>query len=321
LINDVLDLAKVESGKMEFRPEPVELAKLTAEVRDILRGLAAPKRLRVDVQVDDAVATAVIDAARFKQILYNYLSNAIKFTPENGRIGIQIVPEGPALFRIDVQDTGVGISEQDLAKLFMEFRQLDASTAKTHQGTGLGLALTKRLAEAQGGWVNVRSTPGQGSVFSAVLPRVMAMVLRDKPPARLVGLPAGNRTVLVVDDDPNALKLADVALRELGYQPVCKASAEEGLRAAQASLPAVAIVDLLMPGVDGFDFIARLRSLPVGFELPIIVWTVKDLDADEVRRLQVAIVSKRGGGWDALVEELRRLLPPLPVMPGGSHGS
>jgi CheY-like chemotaxis protein len=149
----------------------------------------------------------------------------------------------------------------------------------------------------------------------------MAMVLRDKPPARLVGLPAGNRTVLVVDDDPNALKLADVALRELGYQPVCKASAEEGLRAAQASLPAVAIVDLLMPGVDGFDFIARLRSLPVGFELPIIVWTVKDLDADEVRRLQVAIVSKRGGGWDALVEELRRLLPPLPVMPGGSHGS
>jgi len=321
LINDVLDLAKVESGKMDFRPESVDLEKLAGEVRDVLRGLAAPKRLRIDIHVNAEVATAVVDPARVKQILYNYLSNAIKFTAENGRIDIRIMPEGPLLFRIDVQDTGVGISPADLARLFKEFQQLDSSTAKTYQGTGLGLALTKRLAEAHGGWVDVRSILGEGSTFSAILPRTMAIVPSEDQQGRMLGVPAGNRTVLVVDDDPNALKLADVALRELGYQPLCRSNAEDGLLAAQVASPAVAIVDLLMPGVDGFDFIARLRSLPVGYQLPIIVWTVKDLDADDLRRLQVAIVSKRGGGWDALLDELRRLLPPIAVPPEGVHDS
>ena len=130
LINDVLDLAKVESGKMEFRPESVDLAKLAREVCDILRGLAASRRLQVETHVDPEVATVVVDPARVKQILYNYLSNAIKFTPPGGRIAIRIVPEGPALFRIDVEDTGVGIAADDLGKLFVEFQQLDASAAE-----------------------------------------------------------------------------------------------------------------------------------------------------------------------------------------------
>jgi signal transduction histidine kinase len=172
LINDVLDLAKVESGKMEFRPEPVDLAKLAHEVRDILRGLADSKRLRVDTHVDADVLTAVVDPARLKQILYNYLSNAIKFTPERGEVHVRISREGLDFFRIDVQDTGPGIRAEDLAKLFVEFEQLESGAAQRHQGTGLGLALTKRLAEAQGGRVAVNSTPGAGSTFSAILPRV-----------------------------------------------------------------------------------------------------------------------------------------------------
>ena len=172
LINDVLDLSKVESGKMEFRPERVDLTKLSGEVRDILRGLAASKRLQVNTRIDPEVATVVVDPSRVKQILYNYLSNAIKFTPEGGRIDIRIVAEGSDLFRIDVEDTGVGISEGDLGKLFVEFQQLDASIAKKYQGTGLGLALTKRLAEAHGGRVAVRSAPSEGSTFSVILPRV-----------------------------------------------------------------------------------------------------------------------------------------------------
>jgi two-component system, sensor histidine kinase and response regulator len=189
LINDVLDLAKVESGKMDVLPEPVDLGQLAGEVRDILRGLAAGKRLRVDIHVDPDVATAVVDPARVKQILYNYLSNAIKFTPEDGRIDIRIIPEGTVMFRIDVQDTGVGICDEDLEKLFVEFQQLDASAAKQYQGTGLGLALTKRLAEAHGGGVRMRSTPGEGSTFSAILPRVMATAPSSK--ARPVRMPPG----------------------------------------------------------------------------------------------------------------------------------
>jgi signal transduction histidine kinase len=179
LINDILDLAKVESGKMGFLPTSVDLVKLAREVCDILRGLAMRQRLQVETHVDREVTTVIVDPARMKQILYNYLSNAIKFTPADGRITIRILPEGPDLFRLDVEDTGVGIAADDLGKLFIEFHQLDASPAKQYQGTGLGLALTKKLAEAQGGRVAVRSAPGEGSTFSVILPRVMTATRGD----------------------------------------------------------------------------------------------------------------------------------------------
>jgi signal transduction histidine kinase len=170
LINDILDLAKVESGTMEFRPEEVDVAQLTIAVRDTLRGLAAQKQLRIEIDVDEEVRKVVVDAGRVKQILYNYLSNAIKFTPVGGRVVVRVAADGPSLFRIEVEDSGVGIPEDQTGKLFVEFQQLDGA-AKRYQGTGLGLALTKRIAEAQGGRVAVRSTPSQGSTFSAILPR------------------------------------------------------------------------------------------------------------------------------------------------------
>jgi signal transduction histidine kinase len=188
LINDVLDLAKVESGKMELRPEPVDLGLLVSEVRDILRGLAASAHLQVESYVDPEVGPVVADPARVKQILYNYLSNAIKFTPAHGRITIRILPAGGAMFRIDVEDTGIGIAAHDVGKLFLEFQQLDASAAKKYQGTGLGLALTKRLAEAHGGQVAVQSRLGEGSTFSAILPRVMARGIEVAGP--IIGQPA-----------------------------------------------------------------------------------------------------------------------------------
>ena len=171
LVNDILDLAKVESGKMEFRPESVNLGKIAGEVRDILRGLAADKNLRVSVSVEAEIEVVSVDSARVKQILYNYLSNAIKFTREGGRISIHIAPENADFFRIDVEDTGIGIPAEQIDRLFVEFRQLDASSGKKFRGTGLGLALTKRIAEAHGGRVEVRSVVGKGSVFSAILPR------------------------------------------------------------------------------------------------------------------------------------------------------
>jgi PAS domain S-box-containing protein len=173
LINDILDLAKVESGKMEFRPEKVDLTKLVGEVRDILRGLAGNKRLRMETEIEAGVGALVLDAARIKQVLYNYLSNAIKFTPEDGSITLRIATDEPGWFRLSVTDTGIGIAASDLDRLFVEFQQLDASIAKKFQGTGLGLALTKRIVEAHGGRVEVSSVLGAGSTFSAVLPMVI----------------------------------------------------------------------------------------------------------------------------------------------------
>jgi signal transduction histidine kinase len=171
LIDDVLDLAKVEAGKMELRPVAVDLTTISREVADVVRALAVAKRLRIDVSVDPRAATVVTDPQRFKQILYNYLSNAIKFTSEGGRVSLRIGPEGPDRFRLDVQDTGIGIAAEHFNKLFVEFQQLDTSVAQKHQGTGLGLALTRQIVEAQGGRVEVQSVPGKGSTFSAVLPR------------------------------------------------------------------------------------------------------------------------------------------------------
>ena len=173
LINDVLDLAKVESGKMEFWPEEVSPMAIVSEVRDILRGIAAAKQLRVETEVESSLSEVFIDPSRFKQVLYNYLSNAIKFTPEGGAITIRLVPEGTDWFRLEVEDTGIGIAAESIVRLFVEFQQLDSTMGKRFQGTGLGLALTKRIAEAQGGRVEVTSTVGRGSVFVAVFPRVM----------------------------------------------------------------------------------------------------------------------------------------------------
>ncbi len=172
LINDVLDLSKVESGKFEFAPEPVDLPRLVQEVVGVLKTLIDRKSLDVQVQIDPTLVGLELDASRFKQVLYNYLSNAIKFTPEGGSIVARALPEGEHHFRFEVEDTGIGIAPEDLPRLFVEFQQLDDSFSKKHQGTGLGLALTRRLVEAQGGSVGVRSAPGVGSVFHLVLPRV-----------------------------------------------------------------------------------------------------------------------------------------------------
>jgi PAS domain S-box-containing protein len=171
LINGMLDLAKVESGRMEIAPERVDLRVVVAEVTDVLRALAARKRIKLGAHVDASLAEVVVDPARLKQVLFNYVSNALKFTPENGAVMVRALPDGDDAFVVHVEDTGIGIEPRDLDKLFLEFSQLDAGMTKRHEGTGLGLALTKRIVEALGGRVAVASTPGKGSTFSARLPR------------------------------------------------------------------------------------------------------------------------------------------------------
>ena len=313
LINDVLDLAKVESGKMEFRPELVDVGKLVSEVRDILRGLAAGQRLSVETRVASDLGLVSTDPARLKQVLYNYLSNAIKFTPEGGKVMVRVGAAGPDLFRIDVDDSGIGISPENLGKLFVEFQQLDASAGKLYQGTGLGLALTKRIIEAQGGRVEVRSAPGQGSTFSAILPRV-ATVIAEAPNRRDFGLPEKAK-LLVVDDDPVSARLVEAMLGQLGGAngrgPVLqfRPNAEAALELARREPPDLVVLDLLMPGMNGFDFIERFRQLAGCGRVPIIVWTVKDLTFGERERLEPttsAFVAKGSGDGGALLNELRR---------------
>lgn len=171
LINDILDISKIESGKMEFYPKEIYLPDLIKEISNSLHPLYSKKHIQLTNIIDAQVATVYLDPIRFKQVLYNYLSNAIKFTEEEGDIQIRILPETEKTFRLEVEDNGIGIKAKDLPKLFIAFQQLDSSLAKKYKGTGLGLSVTKNLVEAQGGHVGVNSTFGKGSTFYAVLPR------------------------------------------------------------------------------------------------------------------------------------------------------
>jgi PAS domain S-box-containing protein len=167
LISDILDLSKVEAGRMDFRPERHVLESLVLEVRDVIRPLAEKKKIDVAVEAPGDLS-ATLDPARFKQVLYNYLSNAVKFTPERGRVVVRLLRDGESCFRLEVEDTGIGIRKEEIPHLFHEFTQV--SSRRSEQGTGLGLALTRHIVEAQGGSVMVQSSPGAGSVFAAILP-------------------------------------------------------------------------------------------------------------------------------------------------------
>jgi signal transduction histidine kinase len=174
LVNNVLDLARVEAGNVELVPERVELAQAIGEVRDVLRGLATAKHHRLAIEVDPAAAELVVDPARLKQVVYNYLSNAIRFTPDGGRLTVRTAPAAdPGELRVEVVDTGPGIAAAELPRLFVEFQQLgERSDQRDHHGSGLGLAITRRVVERLGGRVEVTSEVGRGSTFAAVLPRL-----------------------------------------------------------------------------------------------------------------------------------------------------
>lgn len=184
LIDDVLDLAKVESGKLTFWPEPIRLEPAVSEVCAVLRTFAAERRVALAFEIDPVVDHVTLDPSRLKQVLYNYVSNGLKFTGTGGTVHVRVRPEGASAIRIEVADTGIGIAEHDLERLFAEFQQLDAGRAKRHAGTGLGLALTKRIVEAQGGAVGVTSVLGQGSLFFAVLPAHMEQTVEHAQPQR-----------------------------------------------------------------------------------------------------------------------------------------
>jgi nitrogen-specific signal transduction histidine kinase/CheY-like chemotaxis protein len=311
LINDVLDLAKIESGKMEFRPEPVDTGAVVREVCDTLRTLAAQKRIEITASIEPAVSLVVTDAGKLKQIHYNYVSNALKFTPNSGRVAIGVALDEGRDFRIEVEDTGIGIRPEDLPKLFTEFQQLDSSTAKVHPGTGLGLALTRRIAEAQGGRVGVQSSPGVGSTFFAVLPVGTAAQAGRALASRAVSADGEPPMILVVDDDPGSLKLADIALRQAGYRVLCRSTADAALRTATEEVPAAIVIDLVMPERDGFDLVRRLRDTMAGEQMPILIWTMKELSPKEREYLAVFAhgVVFKGSGAATLIEELQHYAP------------
>ena len=267
LINDVLDLSKVEAGKFEFSPEPVDLAQLAHEAFAVLHTAVLKKQLTVEVQIDPALTGLVIDAARFMQVLYNYLSNAIKFSANGGRIALRAMPADAGFFRIEVEDKGIGIAAADLPRLFTEFQQLDAGYNKQHPGTGLGLALTRRLVAAQGGSTGVRSTPGLGSVFYLVLPRVHGTVAAQDtaPPQRW----------LVIEPDPQLQHHWAHGLSDLGIDVDAVTTGGDAQQQAGATAYDGITLALQLPDQHGLAVLDGIRQAGLSQQTPVTAMTMR----------------------------------------------
>ena len=276
LINDILDLSKVEAGQMELQLQAVELRRLIDEARATVEPLAQGKAISLNVDPGPELHL-IADPAKLKQMLLNLLSNAIKFTPDGGRIQIR-GRQVDSWAEIAVSDTGIGIAAEDLGRLFTEFQQLDAGPARQQEGTGLGLALTRRFAELHGGQVSVESAPGKGSTFTLRLP-LEAKALRAPArhePHSVTASDLSRPLVLVVDDNPQAAEILARTMGAGGFRIKVAHTGTEALTMARDLKPVAITLDILLPEVDGWEVLNRLKADEATRNIPVIVVSVVD---------------------------------------------
>jgi len=282
LINQVLDMSKIEAGKLELNPETVNVAALIDEVVGTARSSAEQNKNQLDVECPADIAPIILDPLRLKQILLNLLSNACKFT-KGGRVSLRVASastDGRKWVDFAVADTGIGMTPEQISKLFEDFAQADQTTARQYGGTGLGLAITRRLCRMMGGDVTVTSESGKGSKFTVRLPAGLATAATvSDQQARTSEEPAPRGDcVLVIDDDPTARELIANHLRESGFSVVTAAGGREGVKRAEELHPIAITLDVLMPDIDGWTVLAALRGNPKLSNIPVIMATITDPD-------------------------------------------
>ena len=287
LINDVLDLSKIEAGKMVLHLETFEVASLVEEMITTLEPVAERNSNRLVLRQVGDLGSMHADVTKVRQILFNLLSNACKFT-ENGTVTLDVErragTEDRLVFR--VSDTGIGMTPEQQKNLFQSFAQADTSTSRKYGGTGLGLAISQRFTHMMRGDIHVTSRSGEGSVFTLELPAHAGQESFDSPPAPPVeeppaqGIVAGEAaTVLVVDDDSTVRDLMTRLLEKLGYRVVVAAAGEEAMQLARETRPNVITLDVVMPHLSGWDVLERLKADPELASIPVIMVTIADQEA------------------------------------------
>ncbi|MCA1723531.1 MAG: response regulator [Thermomicrobia bacterium] len=276
LINDILDLSKIEAGRMELDLEELDLPHILASSVTIVKEKAHTNGVHLSVDAGDTGAI-IADARKLKQIIFNLLSNAVKFTPAGGTVTLTARTDGE-MVAIAVADTGAGISTEDQQKLFREFTQVDGSLSRRHEGTGLGLALTKRLVELHGGTISVQSAPGEGSTFTVHLP--LARTEGAPIPAQSSVLSPqsyrGTPRILVIEDDDPTAQLIAAYLESAGYETARARNGEEGLQIARALKPDGITLDVMMPVMDGWSFLQESSADAALSQIPVIVLSLAD---------------------------------------------
>jgi len=300
LINDILDLSKIEAGQLEFHCEAFQIGEALPEVLSTIRPLAMAKHITVQEKIESDLGVFA-DRVRFKQILYNLLSNAVKFTPKDGRIDIECFENGGTIC-VSVADTGIGIRPEDQKLVFEEFRQVEVSNTNTQEGTGLGLAITKRLVEQQGGRISLESELGKGSRFTVTLP-----LAKTSPKLQLANISTASSIatggaqssplILVVDDELPARELLTSYLTP-AYRVIIAESGAEALVKAKQLHPDAIILDVLMANGNGFETLVALRKQPETANIPIIILSIID-------QQQVGFAL---GATDYLVKPIRKPL-------------
>jgi PAS domain S-box-containing protein len=275
LINDVLDLSKIEAGKMELHLETFNLATVFNEIVSTIQPLMEQKNNTFAVQCEEELGEMYADQTKLRQILLNLLSNAAKFT-EQGLISIEAsvqTEEDEKWIRLCITDDGIGMTTEQQEKLFQPFTQADSSTTRKYGGTGLGLAITKEFTEMMGGHINLISEFGHGSMFTVFLPMVVSKPITQVTKELLL---KEDGIILVIDDDSTVRELFKGYLSKLGYAVAVAASGTEGFRLVKKLRPDAVILDVKMPGIDGWDVLSKLKSNPLLADIPVIMTSVED---------------------------------------------
>lgn len=305
LINDLLDISRVETGRVRFELRPVQIGDVIAEVAGVLARQAEAKHQKFTYEVVGGLPEVMGDRDRLHQVLTNLVSNAIRYTPEDGEVEVRAYPvEGSV--RVDVRDTGIGITPDDLGRIFERFYRADHPLVRETGGSGLGLAIAKMFVEMHGGRVWVESELGRGSTFTFVLP-VPVQVEEEtrRVPPRLV---VRTRTVLVVDDDPDIANLVKMQLEEGGYRVSIVGSGPLVIAKAQENQPDLIVLDLILPDADGMDVLCALKGNEATADIPVIVLTIVP-DDGTAWNLDIADYLTKPVSAEDLLRSVERALP------------
>ena len=281
LINNILDLSKVEAGKMELYPETFSIPAMIEDVTSTIQPLVDKNGNTLEVRCEDNLTTLHTDLTKLRQVLFNLLSNACKFT-EKGTIYFEvsrILKDGIGWFSFRVRDTGIGMTSEQMNKLFQAFSQVHDPAGSSYGGTGLGLVISRRFCQMMGGDISVASESGTGSTFTVLLPEKTQIRTDDATASTVQQVespPDEANTVLVIDDDPHVQDMMKRLLDREGFHVLTASTGEEGLKIAGDLMPDVITLDVMMPSMDGWAVLSSLKNDPQTADIPVIMITIMD---------------------------------------------